>query len=125
MNVVEPHWIHYLGLIFIALGLAFNLAGCLGLVRFPDVYNRLQAATKCVTLGTCSILFGTFLIVGFVAAGIKALLALVFLVLTTPVSAHAIARAAHHSGVALWPGTVIDQYAEDRSDAGPDFRGEH
>ena len=49
------------------LDLDFNLFGCLGLVRFPDVYNRLQAATKCVTLGTCSILFGTLLIVGFVA----------------------------------------------------------
>ena len=51
------------GLIFIIVGLAFDLFGCLGLVRLPDVYNRLQAATKCVTMGTCSILFGSFLIV--------------------------------------------------------------
>ena len=54
-----------LGLIFIIIGLIFDIFGCLGLVRLPDVYNRLQAATKCVTMGTCSILFGTFLIVGF------------------------------------------------------------
>jgi multicomponent Na+:H+ antiporter subunit G len=107
-----------LGLTFIAIGLAFDLFGCLGLVRFPDVYNRLQAATKCVTLGTCSILFGTFLIVGFVAAGMKALLTMIFLVLTTPVAAHAIARGAHRSGVALWSGSVIDQYAEDREGEG-------
>ena len=105
---------HILGLIFIIVGLIFDLFGCLGLVRLPDVYNRLQAATKCVTLGTCSILFGTFLIVGFSAAGMKALLGIVFLALTAPVAAHAIARGAHRSGVALWSGSVADQYAKDR-----------
>ena len=102
------------GLIFIIVGLAFDLFGCLGLVRLPDVYNRLQAATKCVTMGTCSILFGSFLIVGFTAAGMKALLCIVFLMLTAPVAAHAIARGAHRSGIPLCPGSVIDRYAEDR-----------
>ena len=86
------------GIIFITVGLAFDFFGCLGLVRLPDVYNRLQAATKCVTFGTCSILFGVFLVVGFVSSGIKCLLAIVFLVLTSPVSAHALARAAHRTG---------------------------
>lgn len=105
---------NFLGLSFIVIGLAFNLFGCLGLVRLPDVYNRLQAATKCVTMGTCSILFGTFLIVGFVAAGMKALLCIGFLLLTAPVSAHAIARGAHRAGVNLWQGSVVDLYAEDR-----------
>ncbi len=102
------------GLIFIIVGLAFDLFGCLGLVRLPDVYNRLQAATKCVTMGTCSILFGSFLIVGFTPAGMKALLCIVFLVLTAPVAAHAIARGAHRSGIPLCPGSVVDRYAEDR-----------
>ena len=102
------------GLIFIIVGLAFDLFGCLGLVRLPDVYNRLQAATKCVTLGTCSILFGSFLIVGFTAAGMKALLCIVFLMLTAPVAAHAIARGAHRSGIPLCPESVVDRYAEDR-----------
>ena len=103
-----------IGLIFISIGLAFDVFGCLGLVRLPDVYNRLQAATKCVTLGTCSILFGAFLIVGFSAAGIKALLCMVFLLLTSPVAAHAVARAAHRAGVKLYRGSVIDRYAEDK-----------
>lgn len=103
-----------LGFTLIGIGLAFNVFGCVGLFRLPDVYNRLQAATKCVTMGTCSILLGVFLIVGFVAAGMKALLCMVFLVLTTPVAAHAIARGAHRSGVALWSNSVVDQYAEDK-----------
>jgi multicomponent Na+:H+ antiporter subunit G len=103
-----------IGLIFISLGLVFDFFGCLGLVRLPDVYNRLQASTKCVTIGTCSILFGTFLVVGFNAAGLKALLCIVFLVLTSPVAAHAIARGAHRAGVKLWKDSVVDKYAEDK-----------
>lgn len=103
-----------IGLIFIGLGLSFDLFGCLGLVRLPDVYNRLQAATKCVTLGTCSILLGTFLIIGPTAAGMKSLLCMIFLVLTSPVAAHAVARGAHRAGVKLWEGSVVDRYAEDK-----------
>jgi multicomponent Na+:H+ antiporter subunit G len=103
-----------IGLGFIIVGLAFDLFGCLGLVRLPDVYNRLQAATKCVTLGTCSILFGTFLIVGFTPAGMKSLLCIIFIMLTSPVATHAIARGAHRAGVKLWDESIIDKYAEDK-----------
>lgn len=106
--------IDIVGLIFIGVGLAFDVFGALGLVRLPDVYNRLQAATKCVTLGTCSILFGTFLVVGFSAAGFKAILCMLFLLLTSPVAAHAIARGAHRTGIKLWDGSVTDKYAEDK-----------
>jgi len=106
--------INIIGLIFISIGLTFDVLGCLGLVRLPDVYCRLQAATKCVTLGTCSILFGTFLIVGFTAAGIKSLLCIIFVILTAPVAAHAIARGAHRAGVKLWKDSIVDKYAEDK-----------
>jgi len=103
-----------IGLIFVGVGLTFDVIGCLGLVRLPDVYNRLQASTKCVTLGTCSILFGTFIIMGFSAAGFKALLCMIFLALTSPVAAHAIARGAHRAGVKLWDKSVVDKYKEDK-----------
>lgn len=102
-----------IGMVFIGVGLFFDFFGCLGLIRLPDVYNRLQASTKCVTFGTCSILFGTFLMLGFAAGGVKALLAAVFLLLTAPVSAHALARGAHKYGVKLWKGSVCDKYEED------------
>ncbi|MDP8234534.1 MAG: monovalent cation/H(+) antiporter subunit G [Candidatus Saelkia tenebricola] len=104
--------IELIGQIFIIIGLFFDFIGCLGLVRFPDVYNRLQAATKCVTFGTCSILFGTFLIMGLTAAGIKALLCIFFLVLTSPAGAHAIAKSSQKAGVKLWEGSVVNQYQE-------------
>jgi len=102
-----------IGYVFIVIGLAFDLFGCLGLIRLPDVYNRLQASTKCVTLGTCSILFGLFFFKGFTAAGIKAILCIIFILLTAPVSAHALARGAHKSGVKLWAKSVCDKYAEE------------
>jgi multicomponent Na+:H+ antiporter subunit G len=101
------------GLIFIAIGLAFDFFGVLGLVRLPDVYNRLQAATKCVTFGTAGILFGVFLMQGFNSFGFKALLGIVFVFLTSPVAAHAISRAAHRSGIKLTRETIVDQYQDD------------
>jgi multicomponent Na+:H+ antiporter subunit G len=99
---------------FICVGLAFDFIGCLGLVRFPDVYNRLHSAIKCVTLGTSSMLLGLFFYKGFSAAGIKALLCIGFLLLTAPVSAHVLARSAHKYGVKLWEKSACDQYAEDQ-----------
>lgn len=102
------------GLVLIVVGLAFDLFGCLGLVRLPDVYNRLQAATKCVTLGTCSVLLGTLLILGISGGGLKAGLCILFVFLTAPVAAHAIARGGHAAGIRLWEGSVVDQYAEDK-----------
>ena len=103
----------------IGIGLAFDLLGCIGLVRLPDVYNRLQAATKCVTLGTCMILVGTFVHAGGGQTGVAALLCAVFLLLTAPVAAHAIARGAYRSGVRLWEGSVVDRFGEDLRAARP------
>jgi len=96
-----------------AFGLAFDLVGCMGLVRLPDVYNRLQAGTKCVTLGTFLLLLGVLVRFGFDAMGWKALLCLWFIAMTSPTGAHAIARAAHRSGVPLAAGSVLDRYQED------------
>ena len=101
------------GFIFIAIGLVFDFFGCLGLVRFLDIYNRLHSSIKCVTMGTCSILFGLFLFKGFSPAGIKALFCIIFLVLTAPVSAHVLARSAHKSGVKLWEKSVCDKYKKE------------
>lgn len=99
-----------IGYIFIIIGICFDFFGCLGLVRLPDVYNRLQASTKCVTLGTCGILFGLFIIHGFSAIGMKCLLTSFFILLTAPVSAHALSRAAYKSGVKMCDRSVCDEY---------------
>jgi multicomponent Na+:H+ antiporter subunit G len=103
-----------IGLILIFGGLLFDFSGCLGLIRLPDVYNRLQSSTKCVTLGTCLILLGTIFYTGLNAIGIKAILCIWFILMTSPTAAHAISRASHRAGYKLWGGSVCDQYLEDR-----------
>jgi len=104
-----------IGYIMIAVGILFNIFGCIGLVRFPDVYNRLQAATKCVTLGTVLLLIGVALVSGVGPTAAKAVICAVFVLVTSPTAAHAIAKGAYASGVELWERTVVDKYAERRS----------
>lgn len=121
-----------LGMLLIGVGALFDVLGCLGLVRLPDVYNRLQAATKCVTLGTCLILLGVA-VAGWGNSGlvIKSLLCAVFILLTSPVGAHALARGAYHSGVRLHETSVIDEYRgsaalnRHRAASGPAASQEH
>jgi multicomponent Na+:H+ antiporter subunit G len=108
------------GYILIVLGILFNLFGCVGLVRFPDVYNRLQASTKCVTLGTVLLLLGVAIASGAGALAAKAVICAVFILITSPTAAHAIAKGAYASGVPLWERTVVDKYAEHTEQAGPE-----
>jgi multicomponent Na+:H+ antiporter subunit G len=102
-----------IGAILIGVGVLFDVFGCIGLVRLPDVYNRLQAATKCVTLGTCLILVGVAVSAGFANTplAIKSLLCALFILLTSPVGAHALSRGAYRSGVPLCAASVADDYA--------------
>ncbi|HFE64872.1 MAG TPA: monovalent cation/H(+) antiporter subunit G, partial [Caldithrix sp.] len=63
-----------IAIILVSVGLFFNLVGCIGLVRFPDIYNRLQASTKCVTLGTVLGLLAPVVQFGWNIISVKALL---------------------------------------------------
>jgi multicomponent Na+:H+ antiporter subunit G len=101
-----------ISIIFFVIGGIFDLFGCIGLLRLPDVYNRLQSATKSVTLGTCSILFGLFVKYGFTAIGIKALVAIPLLFLASTVAAHALIKGSYKAGIKLWEGTVKDDYKD-------------
>ena len=100
-----------IGYIFIVIGILFDIFGCIGLVRFPDVYNRLQAATKCVTLGTIFLLTGVAIGSGWGPTAAKAIICAVFILITSPTAAHAIAKGAYASGVELWENSVVDKYA--------------
>lgn len=106
--------INLLGWIIIVIGIIFNLLGSLGLVRFPDLYNRMQAATKCVTVGTCGIMFGIFLITGFSQMGIKALLCAFLVLITMPVAAHALSRGSLIFGIKMWKETKLDKFGKDK-----------
>ena len=103
-----------IGYIIITIGILFNIFGCIGLVRFPDVYNRLQASTKCVTLGTIFVLIGVALAGSSGALTAKAIVCAVFILITAPTAAHAIAKGSHAAGVKLWQNSVVDKYAEEK-----------
>ncbi|MDH4202627.1 MAG: monovalent cation/H(+) antiporter subunit G [Phycisphaerae bacterium] len=105
--------IDIIGYILITIGIIFDICGCIGLVRFPDVYNRLQAATKCVTLGTVLLLAGVALGSHSGAIASKAIVCAVFILITSPTAAHAIAKGAHSAGVQLWSKSVVDKYQEE------------
>lgn len=94
--------------VFIGVGIFFNVLAGIGLLRFPDVYTRLHAGTKCTTFGSI-FLIGSVVLIGLKmwweqdtngsVLAIHSVLALIAILLTNPVGAHAIARAAHRSGV--------------------------
>lgn len=91
------NFLHYLCYAFITLGVFFNLLAAVSLLRFSDVYSRLLSSTKGITFGTLSILFGVFLMHGFNAVGVKSLLCLFFILLTSPIETQVLLRAAKKS----------------------------
>ena len=101
-----------ISIVIIGIGVAFDFFGCLGLLRLPDVYNRLQAATKSVTLGTWSILLGILIRYGFIGVGVKALLCIPLLFFASTVAAHALMRGSYIFGIKLWDKSVVDDYKD-------------
>ncbi len=107
-------WYEIIGVVMIVTGAFFLFLGALGVIRMPDVYNRMQAGTKATTLGALSLIMGVGVYhpAWFFKTGIISL----FILLTNPVSSNALARAAHNSGVPLIEESVVDKYAEDKEE---------
>ena len=82
--------------ILVILGSLSIIVGLLGVYRMPDFYTRLHAASVIDTLGTILILFGLILYAGLNIISIKLLLILIFILITTPTAAHALAKSALH-----------------------------
>jgi len=95
------------GIIITGIGVLFLMLGNFGVFRLPDVYNRIQAGTKCTTFGT----FFTIIGVGIMQPDWfwKCLLIAVFVLVTNPISSHAIARASKKIGVELCERSVVDK----------------
>tara|TARA_R100001369_G_scaffold34178_1_gene59232 strand:- start:988 stop:1401 length:414 start_codon:yes stop_codon:yes gene_type:complete len=94
--------------ILITLGTLFVLLSAIGLVRMPDTYMRISVNTKAATLGVGLILVGTAVFFNDLSTTSRALVIILFVFLTAPVSAHLIGRASYFMGVKLWKGSVID-----------------
>jgi multicomponent Na+:H+ antiporter subunit G len=98
------------GDLMLLVGAVFMLLGGAGLLRMPDVYTRLQAGTKAVTLGSLALLVGVA--IHHPAWIAKLLLIALFILLTSPVGSSTIARAARLTGLDPW------QLAQDRRSEG-------
>jgi multicomponent Na+:H+ antiporter subunit G len=107
----------------IVIGGGFMLLAGVGIVRMPDLFMRMQAATKAATLGSGCMLLAVALHFGELTVVTRVVLVTAFIFLTAPVAAHMIARAAYSVGTPLWEGTIADELRDQRqspSSAGED-----
>jgi len=96
-------------------GLFFMFVGAVGVVRLPDAYNRIHAASKCVTLGLTGMLIAACFHLGTMPVVSKAIATIVFTFVATPIGSHLLAKAAHHGGLPQWDHTLSDDLAEDKA----------
>ena len=87
---------------FLALGLGFSIVSAIGVLRLPDIYSRAHAASEVDALGAGLALGGVAVAAGPGSTALKAVLLLVFIFITNPTAAHAIARAASEEGIEVW-----------------------
>jgi len=109
-----------LTLVFIVFGLFFMLVGAVGIVRLPDVYHRMHAATKSVTLGITGLLIAAFFAlvqhpnVSSIGILTSISLVIIFQFVANPVGAHLLAKACHLDKADIWEHTLSDELEQDR-----------
>jgi multicomponent Na+:H+ antiporter subunit G len=100
----------WLAIGLILVGAFFSLVAALGILRMPDLLMRMHAATKAGTLGAGLMLLAAAVALADAGVAVRAGAAIVFLLLTAPVAAHVIGRAAYRSGqLQLWEATRVDE----------------
>lgn len=101
-----------LSALLMIIGSVFIVIAAIGLVRMPDVFMRMSASAKGATLGVGATLLAAAVFFGDLTVSAQALATVVFVMLTTPVATHMIARAAYFNGTPLWANTVVDQLCD-------------
>lgn len=103
---------------FLLAGLFFMFVGALGVVRLPDAYHRIHAASICVTLGLSALLVAACFHLGDVSILMKSIITIVFIFVATPIGSHMLAKAAHDTNLPQWGQTLSDELAEDKAKYG-------
>ncbi|MCH8551803.1 MAG: monovalent cation/H(+) antiporter subunit G [Natronospirillum sp.] len=98
--------------IFLLSGASLGLLAAIGIIRLPDLLTRMHASTKSGALGTAMIMVGVMLAFMEPVVTFRAFAIIMFIMITSPVAAHVIARAGYFVGVSLWDGTVKDMLKE-------------
>lgn len=99
----------YIAGAFLLIGSFFAIAAAVGLLRFPDVFSRMHAASKAGTLGSGLMLLAIPIALFGSDVAMRAIAGVVFFILTAPVSAHLLARSTYLSGIKPWSNTGIDE----------------
>ena len=112
--------VELIGSILVLVGAFFLFSAGLGLLRMPDTYTRIQAGTKASTLGNILVLAG----LGFYHPdwALKLLVVAFFVLMTNPLSSHALSRAAHAIRTPMAPSTIVDALRDEEADGGKEPR---
>lgn len=102
---------NYVAGVLVLIGAGFALVATIGVIRLPDIYSRMHAASKAGTVGSGAMLIAIAVLAGDVATVTRALAAVAFFLLTAPVSAHLLAKASYAAGYRLWERSVQDDMA--------------
>lgn len=100
----------------VVVGTFFLTVGTIGLLRLPNVYNRMHATSKPTTLGTAATFLAGFVHFGPGGAGLTSLVGILFLFLTVPTGAHMISRAAQKTGVPFLGGVTWPSERDNEGD---------
>jgi len=105
--------IAYITALLLIIGALFCLVSAIGLLRLPDLYTRMHAASKAGTVGSGIMLCAIAVASGEADVVLRTLAGIVFFLLTAPISAHLLARAAYCAG--LQPhGSIAQDDLKDR-----------
>jgi multicomponent Na+:H+ antiporter subunit G len=94
--------------VFSSLGALFILIAAVGLLKMPDFYLRVSVTTKAVTLGVGLILSAAAVSFSSFNVTTRVIAIIIFIILTAPVAAHMIGRAAYFIGIKMWDKSIID-----------------
>jgi multicomponent Na+:H+ antiporter subunit G len=103
--------------VLVLVGLWFSLSGAVGVLRMPDVYSRVQSATKAITMGALPVLLASVVATGVTSYNTsRAVLIGLLIAIANPASSHALVRAAYRAGIPQWSGAVRDDGHRDEPD---------
>lgn len=88
--------------ILLCLGTLFTLIASLGILRMPDLYTRMHAATKAGTVGLASLLLAVAIAIPDITVISRVIGTMLFIFITAPVAAHLLGKATQESGYQIW-----------------------
>jgi len=94
------------------IGSFFALIASIGIIRLPDIYSRMHSASKAGTVGSGLMMIALAITAESNGTSIRAIAGIFFFVLTAPIAAHLLARAAYKVGYPLWENSVADEMKE-------------